>query len=98
MLENNKLKYLIHVLRFVIASSHVNAVWIVDLPRNQCQHDLNGERTSIDEITIEQIRILSTRDSIEFEDIQQIIVLTMDITAYCQLLITDTRILKLREK
>jgi len=72
----------------MIASSHVNAVWIVDLPRNQSQHDLNRERPSINEITIEQIRILSTRDSIEFEDIQQIIILTMDITANCQLLIT----------
>jgi len=72
----------------MIASGHVNAVWIVDLPRNQRQHDLNRERSSIDEITIEQIRILSTRDSIEFEDIQQIIILTMDITAHCQLLIT----------
>ena len=72
----------------MIASGHVDAVWIVNLPRNQCQHDLNWKRPSIDEITIEQIRILSTRDSIEFEDIQQIIILTMDITAHCQLLIT----------
>jgi len=82
----------------MIASGHVNAVWIMDLPWNQCQHDLNGERASIDEITIEQIRILSTRDSVEFKDIQQIIILTMDITAHCQLLVTDKRMLKLKER
>lgn len=44
-------------------------VGVVNLPGNKGEDTFNGERTSVDEITIEEVGILSTGVTVLLEDI-----------------------------
>lgn len=52
--------HLVHVFGFVVTSGEMHNIGVVNLPSNESEDTFNGERTSVDEITIEEIRILST--------------------------------------
>ena len=71
----------------MISSSHMQKLFINAFPSNECEHTLDRERTSIYKITIEKIFIFVSRITIDFENIHQIVILAMDISAYCYFLL-----------
>lgn len=72
---------MVHLLGLMISSSHMQEVFIGALPSNEREHALDRERTSIYEISIEEVLVSNSWKSIEFEDVVEIVVLTMDISA-----------------
>lgn len=90
----------------MVASGHVQELFVHAFPSNQSHNALHWEWASVYEISIEQIFISLRGVSIKFENIQQIVILTMYIPANCnfflifnlivdQWVITDKNILAL---
>jgi hypothetical protein len=73
----------IKILGFVIASAHEEVVGIEHLPSHQSHNHLHWETTSVDEVSIEKIRILFAWDSINLENIKEIVVLSVYVSADC---------------
>lgn len=69
----------IHHVTFMVATRHEKVIRIEELVAEHCENALDGERATIHEITIEQIRIRFRGWSIQFEDVQQIIELAVHI-------------------
>ena len=84
--------YVVHLFRFMIASSHMEEVFISTFPSYKCKNTLYWKRSSINEISIEKVLILNGWITIKFEDIVEIIVLTMDISTNCYLFIIIYRV------
>ena len=70
----------------MVTSRHKEVLGVAHLPRQQSQNNFDGERPPINKITIEQVRVLLWWQTIQLEDIQQIIVLAVNIAADCDLL------------
>ena len=70
----------------MVSSRHMKDIFVNTFPGNESHNTLNGERTSVNKITIKKVLVVHGRVSIDFKDIQDIIVLAVDITAYGNLL------------
>ena len=81
--------HLIQISWFMIAPSHEEMARIQGLPGQQANDDFDGEGTSVNEISIEQIGVSLRGVAIDLEDIHQIVVLSVNIT-------TDSDFLVLR--
>ena len=64
----------------MVTSGHVEMLGQCNFPGQQGQNDLNGEGTSINEVTVEEVRVLLTGHAINIENVEQIVELTMDVT------------------
>ena len=71
---------MVDLLGFMVSSGKMQKVNISTFPSNKSKHALNWKRTSINKITIEEIFIFLCGIAVQFEDIVEIVVLTMDIT------------------
>lgn len=78
---------MIDLFSLVISSGHVQEVNIDTFPGYKSQHAFNREGASVHKVTIEEIFIFGGRDSIEFKNVDEIIVLTMNISTDCDLLL-----------
>jgi len=77
----------IQVFGLVIASTHEEVIWQAHLPREHRTNNLTGETATINEVTVEKIWVFLRRNTIDGENVEQIIVLSMDITANCDFLL-----------
>ena len=72
---------LVHVGRFVVATQEEHAVGVQDLECEQCHDVFEAERTAVDKVAIEQVRIRRRRHSVELEDAQQVVELPVGVAA-----------------
>lgn len=61
-------------------STHKKVIWKHQLKSKQSENTLNTERSSIDEIAVEQIWISLTRQAVLLKDVHQVIELTVNIS------------------
>mmetsp|Transcript_9532 Transcript_9532/g.21534 ORF Transcript_9532/g.21534 Transcript_9532/m.21534 type:complete len:216 (+) Transcript_9532:1307-1954(+) len=73
--------YLVHIQTFVVAAGEVQMLWIHHLEGEEQQHDLKRERTAIDEIAVEKIRVVLGRISKLVKYMEQIVVLAVCVAA-----------------
>ena len=71
--------HLIQLLRLVVPSIHEEVLRIANFPSEHCHYYFNREGTSVYEVSVEYVRIFFRRTSVYFENVHQIIVLTVDI-------------------
>ena len=72
---------LVQILCFVVSSAHKEMVGVAHLPREQAHYHLHGETSSVNEVAIENIGVRLGRNSVDLEDIQEIVVLAVDVSA-----------------
>lgn len=72
---------LVHVPAFVVASVHEEAVRVHELVDVEREDTLDRKRASVNEISVEEIRFLRGRFSVELEDVEQVVVLAVDVSA-----------------
>ena len=72
----------VDLLGLMVSTSHMQEIFISNLPGYQGEHALNRKRTSVNEIPIEEVFVFDCWVSIDFEDVEQIVVLAMNIAAY----------------
>lgn len=77
--------HLIHVDRLVVAAAHVEVIWKEQLEAEQRENALDAERASVDEVAVEQIRISLRWKTVFLENIQQVVELSVDVAAHCEL-------------
>ena len=75
---------LVHRLGLMITTCQVHALGVVQFPPQQRHKHLQAPAATINKVTVEEIRIIGRGSTIQFEDIVQIKVLAMRITANCQ--------------
>ena len=73
--------HLIQISWFMVAPSHEEMTRIESFPSQQANDDFNWEGTPVNEISIEQVGISLGWITIDLEDIHQIIILSVNITA-----------------
>lgn len=78
--------HLVELLRLMVASTHKEMLRQAHLPCKQRHDDFHSKRSSVNEVSVEHVRVLLRRVPIQLENIEQIIVLPMDVTADCDLL------------
>ena len=71
--------HLIQLLRFVVSSIHKEVLWIANLPSEHRHYYFDREGASVYEVSIEKIRIFFGRTSVYFENVHQIIVLSVNV-------------------
>ncbi len=71
----------------MITSSHEEVIWKESFPCKKSNYDFYWEWSSVDEVSIKQVSIVLRRIAIEFENVEQIVELTMDISTHCDLLV-----------
>jgi N-glycosylase/DNA lyase len=62
-------------------------IYVCGLPGNEGEHAFNRERSAINEISIEKVLIIDCRETIQFKDVIEIVVLPMDISTDSDLFI-----------
>ncbi len=72
---------LVHAPAFVVASVHVEAGWIHEFVDVEREDALHRKRSSVDEVSVEQVGSICRWLAVELEDVEQVIVLSMDVTA-----------------
>lgn len=83
--------HLIHVLGLMVSSTQVHGPGQSHFPHEQSQDALDRPASSVYKVSIKQIGVRLTGVAIQLVDVQQIIVLPMDISAHCNLLIIRQR-------
>mmetsp|Transcript_7011 Transcript_7011/g.19921 ORF Transcript_7011/g.19921 Transcript_7011/m.19921 type:complete len:468 (-) Transcript_7011:31-1434(-) len=78
---------LVHVSRLMIAPRKVHVLRVAQLPREQDQDHLGGERAAVDEVPVEQVRVVLRREAVDLPNVQQVVVLAVHVTADCELLV-----------
>jgi hypothetical protein len=71
----------------MVAPSEMQKLAISAFPGDQCQDALYRERASVYKIAIEEILVSEGWVAVDFEDVHEIVVLAMDISADCKLLL-----------
>lgn len=69
----------------VVSSCHVKEVFINAFPSYQCHDAFDGEGSSVDKVSIKEVLIVLGGVLIEFEDVNQVIKLSVDVSANCEL-------------
>ena len=77
--------HFVHVLALVVAAGHEEGVRVEELEAKQDEDALNREGASIDEVSIEEIRILRTGKPVQSKDVHQVEELPVDVSAHCEL-------------
>lgn len=77
----------VQILTFVVAARHEKVLRVRNFCSQQRDDDFARERSSVDEVAVEQVNVLLWRLTVEIENIHEIIVLTVDISAYCDFFI-----------
>ena len=72
---------MVDLLGFVVSSGEMQKVNIGTFPGNKSKHALNRKGPSIDKIAVEEILIFLCGVAVQFEDVVEIVVLTVDVTA-----------------
>ena len=62
-------------------SRHEKLVRVEEFEGEKRENDFDGERATIDEIPVEEIRVVLRRQSVELEDVDQIEELAVDVAA-----------------
>jgi hypothetical protein len=65
----------------------VQEVFIGAFPGYEGEHALDREGASVYEIAIEEIFVVDSGVAVEFEDVEEVVVLPVDIAAHCNLLL-----------
>lgn len=74
--------HLVQLLRLVVASAHEEVLGEADLPTQHEHDDLNGEGAAVNEVTVEKVGILLGGVSIDFENVHQVVILAVNVTAH----------------
>ena len=77
--------HFVELLSLVVTPTHEEMLWQTHFPSEQSHDDLHSERASVNEVSIEHIWVLLRGITVDFEYVQQVIVLPMNITADCNL-------------
>lgn len=77
----------------MVSSSEMHDIRVTHLPSQKCQNNLQWEWSSINKVTVKQVRSIFAWITINIEYVQQIIVLSMSVSTYCEGLIASNIIL-----
>lgn len=83
-LKGNKIEFL-EDEKLKLTATHEKVIWIKQLEAEQRENALDAETSTIDKVTIKQIRISLGRKTVPVEDIHQVIELTVNVAANCEL-------------
>ena len=77
----------INLLSLMVSSGKVQEIMVACLPCQESQHTFDRERPSIHEVTVEEVFIIYGWYSVHLEDVHEIVVLSMNVSADCDLLV-----------
>ena len=78
--------HLIELLSLMVTSRHEEVLRVAYLPGKHRENDLTGKRASVDEVTVEEVRVLFRGVAVQLENIKQVVVLPVDVATNCYLL------------
>lgn len=64
----------------------MKVIFIYTLPSNQCHDAFDGERSSVDKVSVKQVLVIWARVLIELENVEQIVILSVDVTTNSEFL------------
>ena len=71
---------MVDLFGLMISSGHMQEINVGALPGDEGEDAFNRKGSSIDIISIKKILVIDSWESVEFEDVEEVIVLSMDIT------------------
>ena len=77
--------HFVQLFGFMITSTHEEVLREADFPGEHEDDDFDRKRTAVDKVTIEHVRIFLRWVPIKLENINQVVVLPVNVTAYCDL-------------
>lgn len=90
--------HFVQLFGLMVTTAHEEVLGEADFPWEHEHDDFDGEWATIDEVAIEDVRVLFWWISIKLENVHQIIVLAVNITTDCDLLQLVNRDLHQRVK
>jgi len=79
----------VDLLGLMVSSGHVQKVDVGALPGNEGEDALHRERSPVDKITIEKILVIHGWGPVDLENVNQIKVLPVNVSAYSDLLLVS---------
>ena len=80
-----KAVHFVQLLGLVVSSAHEKVLREADFPSKHEHDNLNGEGTSVNEVTVEEIGVLFAWVSVDLKDVHKIVILTVNVTTDCDL-------------
>ena len=77
--------HFVELLSLVVTPTHEEMLWQTHFPSEQSHDYLYSERASVNEVSIEHIWVLLRGITVDFEYVQQVIVLPMNVATDCNL-------------
>jgi hypothetical protein len=65
----------------------MEVIFINTFPSNQCHDAFDGEGSSVDKVSVKKVLVIWARALIELENVEQVVILSVDVTTNCEFLI-----------
>ncbi len=72
---------MVDLFGLVVSSGHMQKVDVGAFPSNESEHALDRERPSIYKISVEEVLVVDSGVAVDVEDVHQVVVLTVDVSA-----------------